>query len=305
VLDALGVRTAHVAGLSIGGLVAQAMAHAAPERVRSLLLCATAMVLPPPARWLDRAVLARRLGIAAIADDVLSRWTTPASSATVEARGLRAILARTAPEGYAGAAEAIAAADLTSATHALRVPALVVVGDRDLSTPPDCAVALRDAILGSELIVIEDAAHIVTVEKAEAVTAAMRRFLLARHGDAYEVGLAVRKEVLGETHVARAAQATTELDRDFQRFLTETVWGDLWAREHFDRRTRSIVTLALLAALGRHEELAIHVRAMRNTGATAADLSELLLHVAVYAGIPAANAAMRVAKATLLELGEP
>ena len=96
--------------------------------------------------------------------------------------------------------------------------------------------------------------------------------------------------------------AITDLDRDFQRFITRTAWGGVWTRPHFDRRTRSLLTLALMAALGHHEEFKLHVRATRNTGATPEDIGELLIHVAAYAGIPAANSAVRIAKQTLAEM---
>jgi len=311
VLDALGVRAAHVGGASLGGMVAQAVAHAAPERVLSLVLSGTALAIPPASRWRDRAALVRERGVEVIADDVVARWVTPAYRGSPEARGLRAILTRTAPEGYAASAEAIAAADLTLATRRLRVPALVLVGDRDEATPPSSAEALRDAIPGARYVVIQNAAHIAPVERADDVTSAMRSFLssLLDRGDAaragggnesaYDAGMAARTEVLGEAYVAGRRAAESGLDRDFQRFITETAWGRVWARPHFDRRTRSIVTVALLAALGREHELALHLRACRNTGATPEDIAELLLHVAVYAGVPAANHAMRIAKDVL------
>src|SRR5918911_1539630 len=114
----------------------------------------------------------------------------------------------------------------------------------------------------------------------------------------FDLGMRVRQEVLGSEHVARAQARTTALDTDFQRFITEYAWGSLWARPDLDRRTRSLVTIAILAALGR-EELALHLRASRNTGATPSEIAEVLLHVAVYAGVPAANAAFAVAKAEL------
>lgn len=114
----------------------------------------------------------------------------------------------------------------------------------------------------------------------------------------YEAGLAVRRAVLGEAHVARAAANITAFDADFQRFITEGAWGSVWSRPHLTRRERSVVTLALLAALGHHEEVALHVRATANTGATPADVAEAMLHVAVYAGVPAANSAIRVVKQT-------
>jgi 4-carboxymuconolactone decarboxylase len=115
----------------------------------------------------------------------------------------------------------------------------------------------------------------------------------------YETGMKVRRAVLGDAYVDRAVARTTELDADFQRFVTETAWGSLWARPDLDRRTRSLITIAILAALGRHEELAVHMRGSRNTGATPQEVVEALLHVAVYGGIPAANAAFTIARSAL------
>lgn len=114
----------------------------------------------------------------------------------------------------------------------------------------------------------------------------------------YEQGMRVRREVLGDDHVDRAEAERTWLDEDFQRFITETAWGSVWARPGMDRRTRSLVTIAILAALGR-EELAMHLRATRNTGASAEDVAETLFHVAIYAGIPLAHAAFASAKQIL------
>lgn len=182
-LVALGLRRAHVAGLSIGGMVAQALAAQAPDRVASLVLCDTAMAIPPPELWHDRAATVRDRGMAAIADAVLARWVTPGFVRTPEARGLRSMLLRTAPEGYAGAAEAIAAADLTEGTRGLRVPALVLVGEHDEATPRTSAEALRDAIPGAELKTISGGAHIPTVERPDAVADAIFNFLTVQARD--------------------------------------------------------------------------------------------------------------------------
>ena len=115
----------------------------------------------------------------------------------------------------------------------------------------------------------------------------------------YDVGMRVRREVLGDVHVNRATAAASEFDAPFQRFITEAAWGTLWASDDLDRRSRSLVTIAILAALGRHEELALHVRASANTGVAPSEIRETLLHVAVYAGVPAANAAIALAKSIL------
>jgi 4-carboxymuconolactone decarboxylase len=115
----------------------------------------------------------------------------------------------------------------------------------------------------------------------------------------YETGMRVRREVLGDEHVDRAQARQTEFDAPFQQFVTEVAWGALWARPDLDRRTRSLLTIALLAALGRTEELRLHLNASRNTGATPGEIREALLHVAVYAGVPAANTAVALAKEVL------
>ncbi|HEY6234909.1 MAG TPA: 4-carboxymuconolactone decarboxylase, partial [Candidatus Elarobacter sp.] len=119
-----------------------------------------------------------------------------------------------------------------------------------------------------------------------------------------ERGMAVRRAVLGEEHVDRAQAGTTEFTRDFQELITRYAWGELWTRPGVDRKTRSLLTIAILAALGRSEELRLHVRATRNTGATRDEVKEALLQVAVYAGVPAANSAFAHAAAVYRELDE-
>ena len=119
----------------------------------------------------------------------------------------------------------------------------------------------------------------------------------------YEQGMRVRRQVLGDAHVDRATAGQTALDADFQRFITEGAWGSVWARPGLSLRERSIVTLALLSALGNHEEIAMHVRATARTGASRDDLVEAMLHVAVYAGVPRANQALKIIKETYAEMG--
>ncbi len=177
VLGALGVGRAHVAGLSIGGAIAQALAARAPARVRSLILCDTAMVFPPESVWRERAATVRAHGMEPIVAPVMSRWVTEDFLADPAAEGLRAMLRHTDPEGYAGAAEALAVGDLRAGTATLRVPALALVGEHDVATPPAAAQAIADAIPGASLTVLRGAAHIPTVQVPDAVTAAMRGFL--------------------------------------------------------------------------------------------------------------------------------
>jgi 4-carboxymuconolactone decarboxylase len=121
----------------------------------------------------------------------------------------------------------------------------------------------------------------------------------------YEQGLAIRREVLGDAHVDRAAAATTPLSAPFQDFLTEVAWGTVWARPGLDRRTRSCITLTALVANGQLDELAMHVRAARRNGLSEDEIKEVLLQCAIYCGVPAANAAFAVAQRALSEEPEP
>lgn len=117
----------------------------------------------------------------------------------------------------------------------------------------------------------------------------------------WKTGMATRRSVLGGSYVDAAVARTTDLDEGFQTFITEGAWGSVWSRPGLTKRERSMITIALLAALGHDEEVAMHVRATRNTGASRDDVAEALMHVAVYAGVPAANRAYKIAKAVYAE----
>jgi 4-carboxymuconolactone decarboxylase len=121
--------------------------------------------------------------------------------------------------------------------------------------------------------------------------------------EAYEFGMEVRRAVLGDAHMDRATANATPFTQPFQDLITRYAWGGVWTRDGLDRRTRSCITLALLAALSHQEELALHVRAALRNGLTAEEIGEVLLHTAVYAGVPAANTAYRIAQDVLRDEG--
>jgi 4-carboxymuconolactone decarboxylase len=125
-----------------------------------------------------------------------------------------------------------------------------------------------------------------------------------KKSDRFKMGMATRRAVLGGAHVDRATAAMTDFDEPFQTFITEGAWGSVWSRQQLTHRERSLVTIALLAALGHDEEVALHTRATTNTGATPEDVREALLHVAVYAGVPAANHAFKIVKKAYAEMNE-
>jgi len=119
--------------------------------------------------------------------------------------------------------------------------------------------------------------------------------------DHLERGMRVRREVLGDAHVDRAIEGTTPFTADFQELITRYAWGEIWVRPGLDRRVRSAITITALVALGRHEELELHLRAARRTGLRDDEIKEVLLHSAVYCGVPAANAAFAIAQRVLTE----
>jgi 4-carboxymuconolactone decarboxylase len=123
--------------------------------------------------------------------------------------------------------------------------------------------------------------------------------------DPYDrAGLAMRRRVLGDAYVDRAQQNASDFTREFQQFITKYAWGEVWTRPGLDPRTRSLLTIAILAALGREDELKLHIRATANTGATPEEVREALFQVAIYAGVPAANTAFRIANQTLEEMSK-
>jgi 4-carboxymuconolactone decarboxylase len=121
----------------------------------------------------------------------------------------------------------------------------------------------------------------------------------ADHSARFEQGMKTRRKVLGDAHVDRAEKNKTAFDEPFQTLITESAWGHVWSREGLTKRERSLITIALLAALGHHDEVAMHTRATANTGATPDDLMEVMLHVAIYAGVPAANHNIKIIKDVL------
>jgi 4-carboxymuconolactone decarboxylase len=127
---------------------------------------------------------------------------------------------------------------------------------------------------------------------------------MAKRSELYGRGLEVRKQVLGKEHVEAALRNATPFGEDFQTLLTEYAWGAVWDRPGLDRKTRSMLAIALLAALGHHEELKLHVRATRNTGVSQDEVKEVLLQVSIYAGVPAANAAFQHARGAYQQMEE-
>jgi 3-oxoadipate enol-lactonase/4-carboxymuconolactone decarboxylase len=299
-LDRLALPRVSLAGLSLGGMTGMWLAEHHPARLDRLVLCCTAAELGPASMWTERARAVRESGMDDLADAAVDRWMTRSGQAgdPALAAWLREMFTGQDPEGYASCCTAIQTMTIAAGLGSIAAPTLVIAGAEDQATPPEHARRIAAAVPGARLEIVEGAAHLGNLERPAEFTSLILGHLRPRHA----AGLETRRAVLGEEHVARAAARTTDFDRPFQHHITETVWGSVWTRPGLDRRTRSVITLTALVALKCHDELPMHVRAAVRNGLTPAEISEILLHTSVYAGIPAANSAFAIAKKTLDEM---
>jgi 3-oxoadipate enol-lactonase len=178
--DRLGLERAHLCGISLGGMIAMWTAIHEPARVDRLMLCSTSAALGPPSGWAERARLVREHGTEAVADAVVARWLTPAYAAEHPElrRRLRAMVAATPDEGYAGACAAIEHMDLEGGLGRIEAPTLVIAGADDTSTPPDHAARIAARVPEARMAVVPDAAHLANLQQPAAVTALLLRHLL-------------------------------------------------------------------------------------------------------------------------------
>jgi 3-oxoadipate enol-lactonase / 4-carboxymuconolactone decarboxylase len=285
-------------GLSLGGMIGQWLGAHAADRIERLVLANTSPCVADPGLFENRRQTVLHAGLAAIEESVMQRFfaARTAASGNPASESIRAVLIATNPAGYAGCCAAIRDMDHRELLPAIAVPTLVIAGDRDVSTPWEGhGDVLAAAIPGARTVRLA-AAHLSNVERPSGFTAALFDFLLpAPPPDTLDAGFAMRRAVLGDAHVVRAVAATTELTRDFQELITRYAWGGIWTRPGLDPRTRRLLVLAVTASLGRWEEFRLHVRTGLAGELELPDLKEVLLQVAIYAGVPAANSAFHIA----------
>jgi 3-oxoadipate enol-lactonase / 4-carboxymuconolactone decarboxylase len=300
--DACDVPRFAFCGLSLGGMIGQWLAVHAGERLTHLILANTSARLTDPNQMETRRRAVIERGMSAIEELVMGRFFSPAvlASRSPSVATARRTLLSTSPIGYAGCCAAIRDMDHVAILSRIRVPTLVISGDMDVGMPwDDHAAVLARAIEGARAVRLP-AAHISNLERPRSFTAALLDFLLPA-AERRGAGLSVRRAVLGDDYVDRAIAETTDFTRGFQELITQYAWGSIWTRPGLDRRTRRLLVLTATAALGRLEEFRLHVRTGLAHELEPCDLEEVLLQVAVYAGVPAANAAFHAASDVLDE----
>lgn len=292
--DALGIDTFAFCGLSLGGMIGQWLAINAPDRVTRLILANTSPKADAAGMEARRqAVLSG--GMHAVAEVVMGRFFSPRLLGEMPpsvAASRRTLLA-TNPVGYAACCAAIRDMDQTASASRIRIPALVISGDLDVSLPwSGHSERLAGTIAGAQVVRLP-AAHLSNLERPRAFTAALFTFLLPPDAASRESGMQVRRAMLGDAHVDQSL--ASHPSADFQDLITRYAWGAVWTRPGLDPRTRRLLVLAISASLGRWEEFRLHVRAGFERDLEWCDLEEVLLQTAIYAGVPAANTAFHVA----------
>lgn len=307
-IEALELTEVILCGVSIGGMIAQQVAAVRPDLIRGLILSNTAARIGSAARWEERIDTVQKQGLPAIADDILEQWFAPDfRPAHPDAwAGHKAMLRRNDPLAYIEACGALRDADLANTTSEIALPTTCISGSADGSVPPEQVAELAGRIKGARHITLDGSGHLPCLDAPAAVADIIRDLITKTQPtlDRREAGMAVRRHVLGDAHVDRAEAAGTAFDDAFQGLITEGAWGNVWASDAIPRRERSMLTLALLAALGNFDEIPMHVRATARTGASESDIREVFQHVAIYAGVPRANHALKLAKQTLAEMQE-
>jgi len=309
ILDALHIDQAVFCGLSIGGLIGQWLAVNASERFSKVIVANTAPKIGTAESWTARIDGVMRDGMGPLVEASLGRWFTETfrRDAGASLDDLRAVLQELDPRGYALGCSALRDADLREAVKTIRIPVLVIAGSDDPSTTAAEGKALADAIPDAACVVLQ-AAHLSNREQPGRFTAALLDFVRGRlpvtddHAR-YDAGLSVRREVLGSAHVDRSLQKRSPLNEEFQNLITRYAWGEIWTREGLPRHTRSLITIAMMVALNRSEELKLHLRAAANNGVTRDEIKEVLLQTAIYCGVPAANSAFHLAEEVFADAG--
>jgi 3-oxoadipate enol-lactonase/4-carboxymuconolactone decarboxylase len=303
-VDSLKISEFAFCGLSLGGAIGQWLALHAPNRITRLVLASTSPQFGPRANWDTRRKAILEGGMAAVIDLVMERAFLPATLARGDAfaQAVRSVVLGIDPVGYAGCCSALRDMEHTQLLRQIRVPTLVVVGDRDMATPWSGHGEILAREIPNAKVVRLPAAHLSNIDRPRSFTAALFSFLHAQPdaqsgtaNDPLQAGFEARRAVLGAEHVDRSIAATTEFNRDFQELITRYAWGTVWTRPALSRSTRRLLVLSMMASLGRWEEFRLHLNAGLAHELEPCDLKEVLLQVAVYAGVPAANTGFHIA----------
>jgi 3-oxoadipate enol-lactonase/4-carboxymuconolactone decarboxylase len=302
-MNELHIEMACFCGLSMGGLIGQWLGINHPKRFKKIALSNTGAKIGNDKRWNDRIEIISKSGMNAIVDDTMERWFTdlfrennPESVAEMKAMFLRSDI-----EGYSNCCKAIRDADFQENLSELSVATMVITGDKDPVTNVEQAEYIVSKVPNSILKVLP-ARHLSATELPTEFANVLIDFFVGE--SFFEKGMQVRRSVLGDEHVNNANAKINDFNGDFQNFISQYAWGEVWTRPGLSKHNRSLITIAMLIALNRSVELKMHIKAAFNNGVSIDEIKEVIMQSALYCGLPAANEAIHIAEEVFLELGK-
>lgn len=303
-MDKLSIEKAYFCGLSMGGLIGQWLGINCPNRFHKIALSNTGAKIGTAHTWNARLQTIGTQGLQAIVDGTMERWFTEAFQQENPQRvaETHAMFLRSDLQGYSNCCVAIRDADFRESLSQIPLQTLVITGHEDPVTDVAHAEFLVANIPNASIKILH-ARHLAATEQPKQYAHTLIDFFVGAGVSAK--GMHVRRTVLGNAHVDKANGKINAFNTDFQSFITQYAWGEIWTRPGLPKHERSLITLAMMIALNRQAEFKMHVRAALNNGVSVNEIKELILQAGIYCGLPAANDAFHAAEEVLKEiLGE-
>lgn len=294
-MNSLNIDKGYFCGLSMGGLIGQWLGINHSERFHKLAISNTGAKIGDDEGWNSRIKTLQGSGMEAISDGTSGIWFTP-EFIKVESEKIRVykeMFVRSDVNGYCGCCAAIRDADFRMDLGKVNIPTLVIAGDQDPVTTIEDAQFLIENIEGASLAILP-ARHLAATEFPEQFVNVLIKFFTGE--STFDKGMHVRRTVLGNEHVDRASSKLNDFNGDFQNFISNYAWGEIWTRPGLSKHIRSLITLGMLIALNRPNEFKMHVKAAFNNGVTKEEIKEVIMQSALYCGLPAANDAIHLAE---------
>ena len=294
-MDSLHIEKAYFCGLSMGGLIGQWLGINHSERFYKIAISNTGAKIGDDAGWNGRIKTLKEEGMRAIAEGTSAIWFTPEfiKEESEKTQLYKEMFLRSDVSGYCGCCAAIRDTDYRDQLDKFRTSTLVIAGDQDPVTTIEHAQFLVENINDASLALLP-ARHLAATEFPERFANILIKFFTGE--STFDKGMHVRRTVLGNEHVDRASSKINDFNGDFQKFISNYAWGEIWTRPGLSKHNRSLITIAMLIALNRPNEFKMHVKAAFNNGVTKEEIKEVIMQSALYCGLPAANDAIHLAE---------
>jgi 3-oxoadipate enol-lactonase/4-carboxymuconolactone decarboxylase len=279
----------------MGGLIGQWLGIHHPNRIIKLIISNTDAKIGTTSTWNDRINTITKEGMQAIVDGTMERWFTDGFRKKNPNRiaEIKAAFLQNNALGYANSCAAVRDADFQDQIYKITAKTLVITGDEDAVTTVAQAEALVKKIPNATLKVLP-ARHLSSTELPKEYAEILIDFIVGE--STFQKGMHVRRTVLGDAHVNKAIGNSNEFNGEFQNFISNYAWGEIWTRPGLSKHNRSLITIAMLIALNRKAELQMHIRAAFNNGVSKDEIKEVMMQAALYCGLPAANEAIHIAE---------